>query len=263
MAKLTPGFGFTGSLSNLSSYEMKGVDGLVVRMKGGPTKKQIKSSPQFINTRRNNAEFGGRATACRHILWALQPHRALADYNFAGPLQAALRPVQLLDIKSEWGEKHILLSKNPRLLEGFSLNKKYIFDSVVRNPLHCNLDRKELKATISIPALMNGINFYPPAFHSLFSISLVLDVVPDIFYKPTGYEAAKGYDKAFGKSFQSEWFMTAKGCPEQSIELKMDKTTPDENFSLMLSVGIRYGMAGANGIEQVPHAGSAKVLAMA
>ncbi len=47
------------------------------------------------------------------------------------------------------------------------------------------------------------------------------------------------------------------------LGLSLAQPPPDAEFSLMLSVGIRYGQPGANGtIEQVRHAGSARVLAV-
>ena len=63
MAKLDGTIQFTGSLQNLSFYKMRGSDKIIVRKKGGPSRKQVKHSPNFENTRHNNSEFGGRALA--------------------------------------------------------------------------------------------------------------------------------------------------------------------------------------------------------
>src|SRR5687768_10428056 len=132
MAQLDGVIQFTGSLQNLSAYKMRGSDKIIIRKKGGPTKKQIKYSPGFENTRLNNKEFGGRAVAAACIKHCLRPLMFLADYNITGPLNALLRPIQKMDTKSVRGTRHILLSEQPRLLEGFSLNRRYMFDSIVR-----------------------------------------------------------------------------------------------------------------------------------
>ena len=59
MARLTGNFDFTGKLGNISAYKINGTGKTVLRTKGGASKHKIKHHPAFINTRRNNAEFGG------------------------------------------------------------------------------------------------------------------------------------------------------------------------------------------------------------
>src|SRR5688572_15681242 len=125
MAQLDGVIQFTGSLQNLSAYKMRGSDKIILRKKGGPTRKQVKHSPKFENTRRNNKEFSGRAAAAGHIKRSLHPLLFLADYNIVGPLNALLRVIQKMDVTSGWGKRHIMLTKQPRLLEGFTLNRRY------------------------------------------------------------------------------------------------------------------------------------------
>jgi len=102
MAHISKGIVFTGSLANVSAYKMRGSDKIILRTKGGPSKKKIKHSPNFQNTRLLNAEFGGRATATKWIRKALRPLLPLADYNIAGPLNALLKPIQLMEHQRIW-----------------------------------------------------------------------------------------------------------------------------------------------------------------
>jgi hypothetical protein len=265
MAKLDGGFGFTGSIGNISAYKMRGSDKVILRSKGGPSKNKIKRSPNFESTRRNNMEFGGRSTMAKWVMRGLGPHKsALADYNIAGSLQPLLKPVQNLDTTNEWGHRHVQLSKDPKILEGFSLNKKYIFDSVIRSPVPCQLLRQELSAVVKLPALRPGINFFSTAWHPLFSISICLAIVPDVFFEAKGYKVGDDYEQFYPKNIRTPWFALTKGCEEQTMELKLKNIPPDENFSLMLSVGINYGVIESPGeITQAKYAGSAKVLTMA
>lgn len=130
--------------------------------KGDPSREQIKDSPGFELTRRNNKEFGGRATAARKVKRILQPIQFLADYNFTGPLNALLKPVQEMDTKSEFGQRNILLSENPRLREGFTLNRRFVFDSIVRNTVFYTFSKESLQGTIDIRALVPDLNFVAP-----------------------------------------------------------------------------------------------------
>lgn len=100
MGKFKPPFSYTGSVSNLSVYKVRGSDTPIVRRKGGPTKRQIKTKPSFALTRKNNMEFGGRAKIAGQMLEALRPLKYLGDYNIAGPLNSLFIPIQELDTES-------------------------------------------------------------------------------------------------------------------------------------------------------------------
>ncbi|MBT1703214.1 hypothetical protein [Chryseosolibacter indicus] len=84
MAILSAEITFTGSFGQILAYKMGGGDKIIIRKKGGASKEKIKHDAAFANTRRVNAEFGGRAMASKWImqmLWCIKP---LADYNIAG-----------------------------------------------------------------------------------------------------------------------------------------------------------------------------------
>ena len=93
MAKQQSGLGFTGSLHNISTYKRRDMDTIIIRLKGGPSKRMIKSNPSFELKRRINKEFGGRSTASKWIMRILYPLKPLSDYNISGPLNSALKPV--------------------------------------------------------------------------------------------------------------------------------------------------------------------------
>lgn len=105
------------------------------------------------------------------------PQKALADFNIAGPLNALMKPVQEMDTAGKWGQRNVLLSSGRHLLEGFSLNKNNPFDTLVRTPLKFDVNRLDVSASVSIPALMPLVNFFP-ASKPYCSIIAVLGVVP-------------------------------------------------------------------------------------
>lgn len=262
MARLDQGILFTGSIGNLSAYRMRGVDRIILRKKGGATKRQIKTSPAFESTRRLNSEFSGRATASKWIMRMLFPLKALADYNIAGPLNALTKHVQILDTVNLLGERHLMLSGNPSVLEGFSLNRQTVFESVVRAPLSVVINKEAHSAQISFPELIPGINFMPARKHSFYSFIVVLGVIPDLNFTSHGYHPGHaGYSDTRPTSVQTPWLPVVKSFDATTLELKLETLPPDKAFMLMLSVGIRYGSTtAANTIEQVRYAGSAKVL---
>lgn len=264
MGKMNDGFSFTGSVGNLSVFKMKGVEKPVVRTKGGPSKEKIKKHPNFERTRMNNAEFGGRATASKWIMRSLWFQKPLADYNIAGPLNVLMKPIQALDTTSELGKRHILLTKNPHLLEGFSLNRGMAFDSIVRNPIAWTLTRNDQSASIGIPALIPQINLHVPGFWPMYSFVATIGIIPDLYYHHFGYQPlSPGYHPAPCEVAFTDWCPVMNGSPATQLDLRYPVAPPDEHFSVILAIGIRFGiMRDAATIEQAPNAGAAKVLAV-
>jgi hypothetical protein len=265
MAKLDSHIQFTGALGNLSAYAVRGSDRIVLRTKGGPSRQQIKTSPSFEHARRNGAEFGGRSTASKWIMKMARPLKALADHNIAAPLNALLQPIQLLDTENEWGKRHVRISRNRSLLQGFSFNRKSGLDSVLRTSISFSLERATRTAGINIPELQPQINFFVPGAHHLYSIVAGLGILPDLFYNDGRYEPSSPAYAEFGFTMASTpWHPVADHAAPANLELNTAADPPDDLFSLILSVGIRYGTMKNNSvIEQVRHAGSAKILALA
>lgn len=267
MATLVSPIELTGSLAGLSFYKRWDLDKIIVRRKGGASKQKVKEANSMAGTRRVNDEFGGRATASKFILAGLNQLKPMADYNIAGGLNQLLRPVQLMDQISSLGTRSVCLSKAPGLLEGFSLNRKNSFDSIIRNPLTYSLSRNEANATITIPALIPGINFFvPPGRYPLYSFIVAACVVPDLYYSDNGYQPANPSQRFDAQYVYSGWHPVSGASSQLTLEttIGLPANLPlPADATLMLSIGIRFGMPGANGsIEQVKYAGAAKVVAV-
>lgn len=267
MPKLHSTLAITGTLDNLSFYTRSDSEGIFVRRKGGPTKKMIKTKQQFDITRRINAEFGGRATATKHIMNALRPLKPLGDYNIAGPLNAMLKPIQSLDNQNEYGQRSVCLSENLKLLEGFNLNRKNPFDSIIRSPLEYTVSKEGLSAIVTVPALMPGFNFFaPPARHPLYRFVISGGVIPDLFYTLQGYKPAEGFADFSSAAAWSPWHPVLKGSPDTLLQLDLKHgvmVLPGSAFSVMLAIGICFGTIGEDQQAMpVKYAGAAKVLAM-
>ncbi|MDP4265134.1 MAG: hypothetical protein Q8941_21580 [Bacteroidota bacterium] len=266
MAQLHSNFSFTGRLGNISAYKRKDSDKIILRTKGGATKDRIKQAPEFDTTRRINAEFGGRSAGSKYIMQALGSLKSLADYNIAGPLNALIKPIQAMDTESEYGRRNICFTKNPGLLDGFNLNQRNPFDSIVRNPLSSTISKEDLSARIDIPALIPGINFFvPPGKYPLYSFMAVLNIVPDLFFDTYRYQPSTNI-QYLSKPIVSDWYPVLNGSPATTLETAMQivgSIPAGARFSIMLSVGIRFGTLGVNNeVQQVKNTGAAKISAM-
>jgi hypothetical protein len=259
MAQLTGNVQFTGSIENLSAYKMRGSDKIILRKKGGPTKKQIKHSPNFDLTRRNNKEFGGRAKAATYIKRLLHPLMFLADYNITGPLNALLQPIQQMDTHNELGKRNILLTKNPRLLEGFTLNRRYFFESIVRTPVLCTIHKQQQQAIIDLPNLLPGINFIVPGNYPFYRFIAVMGLVPDLFYTNHGY-LPKGDRDYFSEYAQSNWLPVNTRAPAVTLTIEGPAQSKPKSCSNLVALGIAFGTMKGQEIEPVKYIGGAKVI---
>ncbi|WP_276481981.1 hypothetical protein [Paraflavitalea pollutisoli] len=250
---------------NYSFYKMYGVNRTVRRRKGGASRDKIKNDPQFEETRRINAEFGGRSRSASFIMHTIMPLKALADKNIAGPLNALLKPVQEMDKTSKLGQRSIELSHWPAVLAGYSLNRLVHFDGIVRNHLEWTLDKANRKASIHIPQLTTGINFHPSPYYPLCSLMVTFGVVPDLYSQPVGrYTAsAEQYEEMGTQLVLGDWFPCTEGAPPFTFTLEYPLDMPDSHHSMVLAIGIRYGRLQYNQqVDQVPRAGAAKILAV-
>jgi hypothetical protein len=266
MAKVIAGLGLGihGSIDDLSIYKMRGVDQPIIRRKGGPTKEKIQTDPNLQQVRATIAEFGGRAKAAKWIMNALMFQKPLADHNIAGKLNALMMPVQNMDPGSEYGERNVRLSTLPHILNGFSLNRQNTFDSTVRFPVDYMLNRETASATVQIPELLPDISFFAPEKYPWFSVQITLGLVPDIIYTGglTKYELTHvGYHHVNALLTRTGWYPVAQGAPSTTLELKYNAPPPDDHFTLVLAIGVRYGTQyNVDDIRQAKYAGCAKVL---
>lgn len=256
---------FTGSLGNLSAYTMRGSDKVILRRKGGPSKKKIKNDPNCVNVRKNNMEFGGRSSTVRHLNLVLYPLKPLADINIESILGKMLIPAQKLDEGSVWGQRSVLLSRLPQVIEGFDFNRKNGLSSIIRGPLMHNLSRETLTTKVEIPALLPGINFFvPPGQYPLFSMIGVLGAVPDMRCGRIGYEPMTMINsiQCFRK-VETPWLPTISGAGAMTLDFSIQQLPAGNDWSLTLAMGIRFATIGPNGMpQQIPHTGAAKILAV-
>ena len=186
--------------------------------------------------------------------------KPLADYNITGALVSLMNTIMKPGPAAEFGGRHIILSSNPMLIEGFSLNKKITFDMTVHAALDPVIDRKALAAWVDIPALNPGENFIPQSKHTYYSFVATLGIFPDLYGSKDGYEPASCYEY-LASDVVSPWYETKEGNGPITLELGAPFQPPDNAFTLVLGIGLQYGAPKPNGeIKRIKDTGCAKIL---
>ena len=255
-----------GSLANVSMYRMHGTDKIVVRMKGGPTKEQIETLPQFEELRKNNSEWSGCTLMGSLIRASFKVMNRLEDYAVTGALNAICKEVQKLDTENERGKRSIRLSQHKSMISGFHFSNKQVLESVLRVPFETSLDRQTGKAEIHIPEMNADMYLYNFRKLPYYRIVTCLCGVSDMMISEDGknYEYLfPGYcDDKLGV-YESAWLPSVGMQPPMNINLQCsfdEGPIPDE-VTFLLCVGIEFGKPGpGNIISGVKYAGTGKIV---
>ena len=267
MAILNGSIKFVGAIEGLSAYKMRGSDNIILRRKGGASKKKIKNSPNFKNTRLNNAEFGACSNIGKSFRYTMRYVSHMADFNISGPINAIMKMIQKLDSHHEWGKRAIYISQNKAMLEGFNLNKSKIFDSVLRCGIEHQIEREKAKATVYLPEIWTHLHLYNPENYALYRIIICMGLLSDYEFNESmnKYYPLNEKDNEKISYVQSEWQATTGLSPNNVLELEIQNIkTLTENDTLVLSIGIEFGYPLTNKlIQPIKYSGSAKILALA
>jgi hypothetical protein len=122
MAKQTGPILVKGTIGGINFYKDK--DGIYrLRSVGGPSSEEVKTGKNYLNTRRNNAEFKRAVKAGKGIRQGVRTVLPdCTDSTTYWRLHTALFKLLKLDSASAWGERRLLQS-NLGALAGFEWNE--------------------------------------------------------------------------------------------------------------------------------------------
>ena len=265
MAIIKNDFTLQGGFGNLSAYKRQDSDKTFVRTKGGPNKNKIKRGESCEIIRKINVEFGGASQCSKRIRRLLYAINRLVDSTISGRLTSLFKKIQVLDTEQEQGQRNIYISRHRSLLEGFQFNQSIYLETIARQPIFNSISREQLSATVILPDLIPGINFYIPGKYPLFRFIVTLAAMPDMLHGPNkGYVPSCNLTENYTAAFASDWAPTSKNYTGQKVELQLNKEgVLDDTCSLVLAIGIDFGMPVTNElVDVIKHAGSSKLLAL-
>ncbi len=258
----------TGGIKGVSFYTLPGSDKVIMRAKGGPSKRRMKVGDEFATVRKHQVEWAACVQFSRSIMDALGSVYKLADYNVSPVWNGLGKNLMKLDKINPVGERNLCISAYPEALESFNLNKKFPFNAVLRVTPQLTIDRENLKVKAFIPKLNTADDILNIQKLPYFRLKLNLGVLCDIFYKPDGlfskYEPETAH--TFGDAFmvQTEWLSANDILTDLELKIELDKAyiadITDKN-TLIISMGIQFGNVGFGGkIDEVKRAGCGKIL---
>lgn len=136
MAKFDGIFEIQGTLQGMSFYKTK--DGMLIRKKGGVSKRRIMNDPSFQRTRENGSEFGHNAKMGLLMRKSVANLLTLAkDSRVSSRVAKVMSAVKNLDFVSARGARKVWIglesTEGKQALRGFDFNVNSPFNSVFRS----------------------------------------------------------------------------------------------------------------------------------
>jgi hypothetical protein len=171
----------SGTLGELSFYNS--VYGHIIRRKGGPSAKQIKTHKNFERVREHNEEFSDCAKAGKRLRFALNREiRTIKDHKIVWRLNQLIWKVKNCDKQSARGKRNVTnglkTNEGKLLVKGFDLNSQVPMKEVLKKPVLVE------KGSIVIKELVPKNYFKAPksATHvKVRGISLQIDLETGLF----------------------------------------------------------------------------------
>ena len=174
---------YVGTLGEVRHFKIKGNEGYFAGLKGGPTAEQIKTSPSFIRTRENMAEFAACANAGKSVRVGLSSlMKQMSDSQLTGRLTAIMKKINIEDGSEARGQRAVLISQQPQYLKGLDFNRNISFNGIFNAPFTLTPAVSRIESTLSVPEF-NPLNYLNvPSGASHFRIINAVSVVADFIY---------------------------------------------------------------------------------
>ena len=183
MAKFDGIFEIQGTMKGMTFYKTK--DGLLVRAKGGVSKKRIMNDPAFQRTRENGSEFSHNAKMSQLLRRSIASLLPLAkDYRVSSRLSQTMSGIKNLDFESVRGQRKVAVGivseSGKQLLRGFNFNANATFGSVFKSQYVLD----PITGVVTIAAFSPSLHLGLPqgATHVSFSIGVsTIDFETEVF----------------------------------------------------------------------------------
>jgi len=257
----------TGSIKGVSFYTTVGSDKVIMRTKGGASKNRIAKGAEFEKLRKHQTEWGACVLFARAVRGATGELYRLADYNLSPVWTGMGKSLIKLDAGGVLGQRPVRLSTYKQALDGFSFNRNYPFNSILRISPTFEIDRETLQATVTFPRINTDMDLVNIQRLPYFRLIVSLGSVSDILFAPTAltnYQAANYDLQGLSVSNTGAWHSTNDRLPEQAMTVQFEERSRallTNDITLLLSIGVEFGNVGFGGeIVEVKRAGCGKIL---
>ena len=256
MARSKSPLNITGSIKDLSFYEVEGEDGMFVRQKGGANRNHIRNSPVFDKLRKAENELRGRSIVAKGVrnafdLWAY----AIVNRHLQAAVAGVLAQIQKMESITTTGKRGVYLSKYKEVLNQVKWYYYKPMNEIMLCPytVETSDDRKSI--TVTLKGLNPKFHIKAPAAASHFKLFLGIGTATDSVVYPNSlrWKRANGQNVDAAARAESEWI--ALNGPLMD-DLALTATLPagfviKDDKTVLRALGIVFGKMMYQ-IERIP-----------
>lgn len=240
MAIQTGLYYFKNKLLNVRGFKISSLTPWFVGMLGGASKSQILNNPEFARTRENMSEFGGSSMAGRtYRVGAAQLYSFFYQYLSGFLTQRIV--IILHNGPGPRGEREILFTTNPTLIENYDLNPFTTFGSIFSGLFTISSNVARNIGTLFIPSFSPAVFLNAPVGATHFQFVLNVTGMSDWqFTAIVGYNPKNPLaNGASGTTFGSILPLNIVAA-NQTIPATILGTPSMTNATMFTSIGIQF-----------------------
>ncbi len=225
-------------------YKIRGVDKTIVARKGGPTKDQVKTSPNYAQLRKNQQEFGLASAVSKQIRLSFSEQlNSICESYLSGKLTAKLRTL-MQQQSGQIGQRAFLPSIDGALLKGFNFNAASKFHEIFKGKFLVRQGQQRGHLIFHFPSFVPEQELAPAAKATHFKLFTHLVSVSDfIFDKDTlQYNAIDLHNHGLYQTEESPMSPILR-IPLEPMTFHIS-LVPEQQFekgcALVLLVGIKF-----------------------
>ena len=230
MAKQTGIIALRGKIKGQSYYGSK-VGGDLVRTINEGMSARVKTAKEYVNTRKNNSEFGMCGDFAGSIIKPItQRWRFILDSIATGKMVKAMKELAVLDSTSEWGKRGVKLANYGTIYEKFNSFSKNEIPAELANVLGAGVTYASDTNKVQIPEAGTITQSFIDEMTAIGADHYSLLVYGLNVAKPT-FDATAG---VYSKAISTLTYVSAMSQNHQILEVGEDLLA-DNNGSLLVS----------------------------
>ena len=243
-------FDFNGSMGNMRSYYDPSLGKQVLSRKGGPTREQFLTDPNYERQRQVSSEFIGRS------LWASQVRQSLSDIGHLmysrcfNQIMTGGKYIQQRDTTNPNGQLAIVVKNNPAILTGIEFNKLTPFSKVIGDIYGVSLSPDKKTVTLSIPGFISSRDPIWATKFSAVRFYLVIAQISDVVWNAeiNGYEKVVTGLEVFTRSTTGGWIVKNNEPVDVTLNASFEEaalTCP--GTTVIAAMGVEFSIPANNG----------------
>lgn len=243
-------FDDNGSFGNLRHYYDPVLRKHILSEKGGPTREQFLTHPNYKIPRANSNEFGGRSKFASLLKKSLVDVGHLMYPRCFNQIMTAGKLIQLLDDSANIGFRTVSVNNASDILPEIDFNERFPFRNSFMGFYETDLSPDKTTATLRIPGFIPTRHAHWMTNYNAYRFYLVIGQIADMVWDTVSkeYHPVVSDLEVLSQNAVSDWM--SKNSESVDIELTATFEQPaltDQGTAVVVAMGMEFATSTRNG----------------